>query len=200
LVTVSSREQITFDISFVDAEENHTAILKNIETFPIITFGAKQIIKSRQFRKDSLNQTFGSPISLESMVPPLHYYPFSEIDDARVVVPYVLRALVSMTVQRGRGGQDVLNEAIFLHEDMLRRIHPYWDHLSQNHRSLLIERVRRIMTHLARNNQTLRSQIGELQSKAGIRITATLQALQKTCEEEIEEAEHRTTLLDFPHE
>ncbi len=196
-VTVHSPEQLTFEVCLMDSDSNHNVVMKYNSNFAIITFESKQITKSHRFINQELDNVFGNPISLQGAVPPMNYYPFSENDDLRVIIPYVLRALVSMVVQKGRGGQNVLQESVFLHEDMLQRIHPYWRILSQDQQGILKDKVRKIVQYLMQKNPTLRTQIEEIQARAGVRVTASLQALQKSCEDIIAEMEKLTFITDF---
>lgn len=131
-LTVHSREQLKFDVCLIDSASNHDAVKQYNNNFPIITFENNQITKSKTFTRKELNEKFATPISLQGMAPPIDYYPFSENDDLRIIVPHVLQALVSLAVQKGRGGQTVLDESVFSHEDMLRRVHQYWDVLSED--------------------------------------------------------------------
>lgn len=200
LVYVHSKENLNHDVCFVDSESNHHKVVQFNINFPIITFGSIQIFKTNKFRRESLNNIFHNPIDLKGMVPTLDYYPFSETDDVRVVVPYILRALLSLARRKGRAGQNVLDEAVFTDEDMLESVHRYWKFLSVQHQHILKERVRRIIGSILIEFPDFKTQIEQVQAKGGIRVTASLQALQRTCNGIISKYETRRTLEEFPHE
>lgn len=188
-------DNLTFETSLVDSSENHDQIVRQNNGLPIITFEEKQISKTGSFQRRPLDQAFEKPISIEGMKPPLHYYPFSDDEDPRVVARYVLRALISLSSRRG--GALTLDRTILTHDSMLESVHDCWKLLSDSHKANLRNRIRETVQYLFDNFPKLKEQLEELNSKSGVRITATLQSLQRTCTEIMTELEQRTTMLDF---
>lgn len=188
-------DNLTFEISLVDSSENHAQIVRQNSGLPIITFGEEQISKTGTFQRKPLDQAFETPLSIEGMKPPLHYYPFSDDEDPRVVARYILRALISLSSRRGGGL--ALDGAILTHNSMLETVHDCWNLLSDSHKANLRNRVRETVQYLFTNFPKLKEQLEELNSKSGVRVTGTLQSLQRTCTEIMTELEQRTTMLDF---
>jgi hypothetical protein len=196
-VTVRS-DNLTFETSLADFSENHARLLRQNEGLPIITFEQRQISKTGTFQKRPLDQAFEKPITLEGMKPPIHYYPFSDDEDMRVVARYVLRALISLSSQPDTGR--VTDEVVFTNDEMLTTVHMCWNDIADAHRTNLRNRIRQTVQYLFDSFPKLEEQLEELHSKSGVRVTGTLQSLQRTCMEIMSEIEKRTTMPEFPHE
>lgn len=192
------QDNLTFETTLVDFDVNHPQLVRQNTGLPIITFEQTQISRTGAFHKRPLDQAFQKPITLEGMKPPIHYYPFSDDEDMRVVARYVLRALISLSAQPD-GGR-VTEETIFTHERMLTAVHMCWNDIADPHRDNLRNKVRQTAEYLFNSFPRLREQLDELHTKSGVRVTGTLQSLQRTCIDILTELEQRTTMPEFPHE
>lgn len=179
-VDVPSTDLLTFDVCIADLEINHGKIAPNI-SFPIITFSRNAITRSNSFSIQSLNQAFSNPIDITGMIPPLDYYPFSENDSDFVIVPRILRTIVSLTMKRARGAQSVLNEEYFETDDVLKHIHPLWKSLSEEHKNILREKIKDILRRLIHNYSELAQHMSNIQ-REGYRLRGPTESFTKLCE------------------
>ena len=136
-IDIYTRDQLKLDVCIAGFENNHSKIVTQVDGFPVISFGDDKIIKDNFFKTDALNIAFRDPISLENMLPPMNYYPFSDTDDMCVIIPHLIRGLVSMATEKGRAGPEVLSQEILDVEEILQRIHKMWPSLSQEHKNSL---------------------------------------------------------------
>jgi len=186
-VDVPSPEQLTFDICIVDFENNDKDVVRTTD-FPIITFGKNTITKSNNFSEANLNSALSKPIDTTGMMPPLDYYPFSEFDTDSVIIPRVLRIMVTLAMKRMRGGHDVFDQTIFTTDEILQMIHPLWKALSTEHRESLRERIRQIIAHLMRPDMELSGHLHNVQ-RDGFRIRGPAESFTSLCEKIITDSE-----------
>jgi hypothetical protein len=186
-VDVPSKEQFTFDVCVVDFENNHKDIMSTTN-FPIITFSKNTITKSNNFSETNLDSALSKPIDITEMMPPSDYYPFSEFDTDSVIIPRVLRIMVTVALKKMRGGQDVFDQTIFTTDEILQMIHPLWKALSVEHRESLRERIRKIIAHLMRPDMGLSEHLHNVQ-RDGFRIRGPAESFTKLCEKIIADSE-----------
>lgn len=186
-VDVPSKEQFTFDVCIVDFENNHKKI-EGKTNLPIIIFGDKTITKSNKFSEPNLDDAFSKPIDTTGMMPPLDYYPFSEFDEDPVIIPRLLRTMVTLAMKKARGGPDVFDQAVFSTDEILEKIHPLWKALSQEHRETLRQRITKIISHLMHAYRDLAEQLHNIQ-RDGFRVRGPAESFTKLCEQIIADSE-----------
>ena len=195
-IDVPSKEQFKFDVCIVDFESNHKDIVGTTD-FPIITFGNTTITKSNNFSETNLDSALSNSIDISKMTPTLDYYPFSEFDTDSVIIPRLLRIMITLAMKRARGGQDVFNQAIFGTDDILEKIHPLWKALSQEHREKLRERIRQIIQRLIGSYGELSTHLQNVQ-RDGFRVRGPPESFTTLCEKIIEESSSQMTFDDLP--
>lgn len=198
---IHDREHMTFDVCYADIYQNHSAIREHIGNFPVITFG-DSITKENDFKLPMLNKSLRNPISLEGSRPPLSYYPFSERDDRCEIIPHLLRALISIAIEKNKGQMDVVSNKILENEEVLQRVHKMWNALSKQHREILERKMKEIFEILKNQyKDTFALQLQEIQEKEGYHINTTLSSFSKSCEKIMMDcdkmkAESQTLLTD----
>lgn len=189
-VDVPTKELLKFDVCVVDFENNHSSIEKSTN-FPIITFGENTIKKTNGFSQNDLNNAFSSPIDITGMMPPLGYYPFSEQDSDQVIIPRILRAMITIVLKKARGGPDVFNQAIYEMDDVLQLIHPLWKGLAEEHKKTLKDRVKQLFSRLVSNTQ-LSEYLRNIQQDR-FRVRGPAQGFTNLCQIIINESVKQTT-------
>jgi hypothetical protein len=188
-VTLYKLEGHSFDTCFVGSDQNDRALASAASTFPLLIVGKEAIRKVGMFSKTDLEKAFQSPIKLDGMRRPVDYYPFSENDHDAVIIPRVLRMIIQVALSRARGGPSALAQTTFNSEEIVSKIHPYWEALSKEHRNVLTDRVRKLIQELIAGEDKLREELGDLEGKKGYKISGTLQSLADICEKIIEKYE-----------
>lgn len=195
---VYDRDRLQFDLCFTDFARNHQRILPHIGDFPALSFGDEQIQKFNAFKINTTDAAFVSPISLKDANEPLDYYPFSLDDEKCVIIPHLLRALLSLATEKGRDGTDVLADAILDDEEVLRKIHKMWKALSKEHRTALKTKIRDVLSSLrTRYPDTFGTQLQSIQGRHGYMVHGTLMAFKKTCQQIIADCQQQHIMTDF---
>jgi hypothetical protein len=153
----------------------------------MLTFNRDSIVKTRDFGISDLDGRFQTPVSLIGMMPPLGYYPFSEKDDDAVIVPWLLRTLVQLALNKYRGGPEVLLGASFNLDSVLASSHHYWDCLSAEHKAALRNRVDGILMRMINQDPEWKELLERLQAGRGIRVRGTLTQLKSKAQATIDE-------------
>lgn len=190
-VTVHDRNRFEHTVCYVDKSENHES-LKRGTAFPFITFGRDCITVDRSLGRDELDGGLDK-IPLEGTREPTYLYPFSHEDKDYVVIPYVLRGLITH-VFSSPDRQFRIDDPYTL-EEILKITHKHADRISSKHRRELATRVAKILKRLLLQNPDLRSQVSKLETTE--HRTLTLQSLKKTCEELVFKYETQTRLDAF---
>lgn len=186
-VDVPSKEQFTFDVCIADFDTNHDKI-KNNTVLPVITFNKESITKTNTFSESDLDRAFENPINIAGMMPTLDYYPFSELDADPVIIPRLLRMMIVLTMKRSRGGHDLFNQEIFSTDEILEKIHPLWQALSQEHKETLRKRIRDLIGHLLHSYKELSEQLHNMQ-RDGYTVRGPPEKFTALCEQIIANAE-----------
>lgn len=195
-VTVFDATKLSHDICFTCFNNNQSSVSSQIQGMSLIVFGDQNISKTGNFSDRTLDTTFDTPISLDKMKPPLSYYPFSESDDDAVIVPRVLRMIVSIALKTARGGQSALEGATLTTEEITSSIHPLWKALSLDQQGKLRKRVGDIVHGILQTEPEFRNALKEVEGKKGYKVVSTLQSLQREAERISREAETQSRL---PH-
>lgn len=193
-VDVHTRDNFSHDVCIFSFKKNHK-LFDNRINFPILSLSDTSLEKKNDFSKSEVNRKFDKPISTTSQRLPISYYPFSELDDRRVVVPHVLRAMVSVFVGGKTGSTDATDPVYFLSETVLPKIHKMWNILSTEHQNSLKNMVREIINDLKHTYPKFEMQMLAIQSSKP--NTLALSNLTKTCAEILKEEEKKTWLDDY---
>lgn len=196
-VDLHTTDNVTHDICLVGFESNYKQLSeKNKPNFPILSFSEIRIWKSgSKFVKNEVQQKFESDIDISALVPPLSYYPFSELDDKRVIIPYVLRTIVSLLINKQtKRKMEPLNENTFSDKLVLSKVHPLWDVLSLEHRSALESKVKKIITELKGSYPKLKESIDVIERT---RSTVSISNFIETCQDIISKEESKQRIDDF---
>lgn len=194
-VDVHTRDNFSHDVCIFNFKKNRELINGKIN-FPILSLSDVSIEKKNNFSKREVNRKFDKPISTKSMKPPISYYPFSELDDRRVVIPHVLRAMISVLMDRRINDIDVTDPEYLLNETVLLRIHKMWKILSKEHQNSLRKLVKEIIKDLKSAYPKFGNQIQAIQSGTKPN-TQALSNLIKTCDEILKEEEEKKWLDDY---
>jgi hypothetical protein len=186
--------QFSHDVCIADFEENHGILSETIKDFPFLVLSQDKLRKSGSFKKDELNSAFSSDISIDKeMVPPVSYYPFSEMDDRGLIVKEVIRAIITILRNPRRRRMVVFDKGTYQNDDILTTIHPLYPILSIEHRNLLTNKIYGIIDHLRREYPKFHDQILAIRER-GTDPDVAISNLIETCEEIIKTEEGKFRL------
>jgi hypothetical protein len=192
-----THQNFHFDVCLADVEENHPVVVAVGNRFPIITFGAKTLFKTNDFKEKRLDEAFKVPIGLDGKTPPLSYYPFCEDDENAYLSLFVLRGLVSMAVKNAKGGPSTSEENIITRDDLLKSIfNPVFDALSKSHKDRLKEKIKEVV-HWIMAKEGMKEALGLIETQAGIKIGRPLEKFTKEAYKFIETVETQRPLIEF---
>jgi hypothetical protein len=179
-------------------EQNHQHIAVKNKIFPIISLSKNEIRKTGKFSKKEVEEQFKNNIKIDSsMKEPLSYYPFSENDDKTVIIPYVLRAIVTILTDKRRKGRNVFDSATFDDDEILTTIHKMWDTLSEDHKKSLKTKINTIIRDLHSSYPKFNEQIESIRASTSS-STVSLSSFIETCNKIISEEEQKVRLSDYP--
>lgn len=194
-IDVHTNDNFSHDVCIFNFKKNHESLDTKIN-FPVLSLSDISLEKNNGFSKKEVNEKFDNPISTKSMKPPISYYPFSETEDRRVIIPHVLRAMISVLMDRKTNDIDVTDPESFLNEVVLLRIHKMWKILSREHQNSLRDLIKEIIKDLKSAYPKFESQIQAIQTSTKTN-TQALSNLIKTCDEILEKEEEKTWLDDY---
>lgn len=197
-VSVFDRTHLQFNVCICDFVENHGLIKMANTQFPMLTFSSEVLTKEGKFNREKLNEVFKNPIDLKGKLPPLSYYPFSDVDEDPYIAMHVIRALLSIAMKNiKRGSAEVLEESIITFDEVIAvRFNPVWKALSTEHRKALKAKITEV-TKRALANEKVKEPLGLVQQKKGYKITRNLDQFKKAAEQFIEDLQSQTTLGQF---
>jgi len=195
-ISVFTQDHYSHDVCVFDFKKNHDSIIQNVKNFPILTLSDYSLEKANTFSKPEVDKKFQHSIITKQLKPPISYYPFSETEDRRVIIPHILRAIVSLLMDRSTKDVDATNPESFTNDKILLRIHKMWGILSREHQNSLKDLVKNIIKDLKSSYPKFESQITTIQL-SNKTSTLALSNLIKTCEEIIEKEEEKTWLDDY---
>ncbi|MCH7561005.1 MAG: hypothetical protein IIC67_06525 [Thaumarchaeota archaeon] len=198
-IDVYTKDNYSHDVCILDFKKNNASIITKVKNFPILLLSDLSLEKNNTFSKSQVNEKFETSISTKNLKPPISYYPFSENEDRRVIIPHVLRAMISVLMDRSTRDVDVTNPDTFTSQKILLRIHKMWKILSRDHQNALKELVKEIVIDLKSTYPKFESQILAIQNSGKTNTTA-LSNLIKTCEKILEKEEEKIWLDDYFNE
>lgn len=186
---VYDQKRLRHDVCYVAGIENH-ASLSPQTNLPFITFG-QYVERHGEFGLPELNKKLSEPISLDGLPEPTSYYPFAPSDEDKLVVPYVLRAVVKCL-----SSDNAEDRAGILESGAENRIMEELDPqniIARGHKKEMEERIRHVIGTLCKQREFV-----DLVKRAeGSR--AAVQALASRCAEMSDracseyEGQHRLT-------
>ncbi len=197
-VDVRISDNYSHDVCVFNFTKNLKSIISKI-SFPILSISNISLEKHNNFSKKELDAKFASPISIKSLKPPISYYPFSESDDRRVITPHVLRAMISVLMNRKLNHVDLTDPQSFLNEVILSRIHKMWKILSKEHQNSLKNLIPEIIKDLKSTYPKFADQIRTIQSSTKPN-TIAISNLRKTCYDILKKEEGKIRLDDYMSE
>lgn len=197
-IDIHTHDNYSHDVCILNFKKNNESITDKIN-FPILSLSDISLEKNNDFSKTQVDEKFKIPISTKTLKPPISYYPFSESEDRRVVIPHVLRAMISVLMDRKTNDIDVTDPESFLNQTVLLRIHKMWNILSREHQNSLRELIKEIIKDLKSAYPKFESQIQAIQRSTKTN-TLALSNLIKTCDEILKEEEEKTWLDDYMNE
>jgi hypothetical protein len=192
-------ERLAHDVCFLSLESNRVDRTDKFKDFPLLVLSEQSLRKIGSFSNSHVEKKFQQPISIEKeMKQPMSYYPFSDQDDQAVILPFVLRAIVAHLMDKRRGGNVEVNEAMLDNEEMMRKLHPMWQLISLEQQRVIRTKVRDILRTILRHHQDFVSKLQGVEPHADIPVI--LANLVETCEKMIAEEEKKTRITDYPTE
>lgn len=193
-IRVYDPNQHKHDICLLIYETRAAALLDEID-IPVLILSDIVLTKRNKFFEQQLDQKFGKPISTVGLIPPISYYPFSEIDDRRIVIPHALRA-IQLIIDVSVDKIDITNPKSYVTDTIMNKIYRVWDIVSVRQQNALKSKVIEVIKYLLRTYPDLKHFLKNT-SVIKKRDTVKLVSLDGICAK-IQQAEVRSTLDDFP--
>ena len=190
-ITTYDPKRLKHVVCYVDTDHNHDS-LKSFTKLSFVTFGDEVVQGERDFGYDELNKSLCRPISLNKMLEPTSYYPFSPDDDQSVIAPHILRGLISYLTHKGQKIRPQIKSPTTAVE-ILKIIHPY-DIMSSKHKDQLIKTIEDVLQIFLNSNKEFNDQVTKIE-KGEFNI-ATFRSLVKICEDMIKEFESQKKITD----
>ena len=185
----------SYEICIVDFAENHDHASKQAANFPALSLSASSLKKYGKFSNAELEKQFRKPISLKNFKLPISYYPFSESDDRRAILPFVLRAMISLLSIKKSSNLDMSNLEN-LSQEILALVHKLWNKFSKKHQRQLQRQTAQIVKNLTVAYPKLKNQMSVMQS-SNTANASYYSSLTRTCYEILEKEETTTHLDEF---
>jgi len=197
-ITIFDRSNLQFDVCISDLKENHRYIKSRNQLFPMLTFGPKQLLKTRDFKNSKLNDTFKESISLKQKIAPLSYYPFSEEDTDSYIAIHVVRALLSIVMKNiKKGGPDVFEESVISCDEVIaHKFNHVWKALSREHRGSLKNKIHEVIRRIMAK-ESVKESLGIIKQKEGYKIARNLEQFKTEAERLIAELQTQRPLAAF---
>lgn len=189
-------KQLTHVACYVDDEDNH-ALLEPHTDLPFITFGRDVIRGTGDFKDDKTNKKLCESISLENASEPTIYYSFAPDDDSKFIIQPLLRGLLDyvMDPKSQQSAKIQTDEAV---ENILQYTHQYHKVISSKHKRIIIQRIKKIINHLLKNNEKFKEQIMKIVD--GERSVGTLQSFNDTCQKIVDDHQQQDRLDDISNQ
>jgi len=190
-VTVYDEKKLKHSSCYVDNHQNHNN-LKPFTKLSFVTFHDDKVLGEGDFGYRDLNDKLQNPTSLNGMLEPTGYYPFSPDDEPSVIAPHVLRGLISYLTQKGQKTRPQIKSPTTALE-ILKIIHPY-DLISSKHKDRLIKTIEETIALFMNSNKDFSDQVSKIE-KGEFNI-ATFRSLVKICEDMLKETESQKKITD----
>ena len=192
-IEVHDRKQLTHVACYVDSGDNH-ASLEPYTDLPFITFEQKIIRASGDFKDDKTTKKLRDPIPLENMLEPVTFYSFAHDDDDEFIMQPILTCLLDyVTSTKPRQYADIQTDEAM--EKIYERTHPYYGVISAKHKRKIIQRIKKVIDHLVKNNEKFKEQITKIES--GDRNTNTMESFANTCDGIIKDWQRQRRLTNI---
>jgi len=189
-------ERLTHDVCLFSLEGNHLDRTDKFSDFPQLILSDESLRKVGSFSNKDVDREFATTISIpKGSVAPTLYYPFSARDDPAVILPFVLRAIIAFLLDKNRGGNLQISEAMLDNTELLRRVHPLWDLISVDHQRAIREKVRDIIKMILRDYPVFAARLQGTEPHPDIPVT--LSNIIELCEKMIAEEEKKTRITDY---
>jgi hypothetical protein len=193
-VDVWRPERLTHNVCYFSMESGNLSRTNKFDDFVRLVLSEKALTKEGSFSEREVEKKFSVPISVEGMTPPTLYYPFSELDDAAVIMPFVLRGLIAQLLDKKRGGNMVISEAGLDDDQLMKRIHPLWHLISPDQQRSIRGKVRDVLRTIMRDYPDFVSKLQGAEPQPEMQVT--LSNLIALCEKMLAEEEKKTRLTD----
>ena len=205
-VTIYDKEHLRMDVCICDLEEYHSSIKQTNNVFPMLTFSDSLLTKEGSLKLDKLNELFNKPISLEGMLKPYSYYPFSDEDDQAYIAIHVIRTIVSILQKDNKmtkeNSLDELQAKLVVFDDIVATKFNYvWRVLSDEHKKALKAKINEIAYKIFSDKDIVES-LGVIRSKEGVRVTRNFEQFERLANRFLERLisdKDQRRILEFPH-
>ncbi|MDG6905493.1 MAG: hypothetical protein JRN20_06905 [Nitrososphaerota archaeon] len=191
---VYATKGFSHEICYVCIEDHRNSVTSNMTDFPVLSISKEKVSKTGSFAKQALESKFKADIPLDSrMVEPLSYYPFSSTEDRSVIIPYVMRAIITLLIDKKRRGAKIFDHSTYQNDEIMTTIHKMWNVISQEEQKALHQITQEILDHLRVQYPKFHEQILEIQSSSSDSKVA-ISNLVETCEQIAKEEQGKMRL------
>lgn len=191
---VYAKKGFSHEVCYVCLENHRTFVTSNMMAFPVLSISNDRVSKTGNFAKQPLDNKFKDDVPIGSrMVAPLSYYPFSSTEDRSVIIPYVMRAIVTLLVDKKRRGAKIFDPSTYQNDEIMMTVHKMWNVISREEQSALHQVTREILDHLRTQYPRFNQQILEIQNSSSDSQVA-ISNLIETCEKIAKEEEGKMRL------
>jgi hypothetical protein len=191
---VYAKKGFSHEVCYVCLENHRTFVTSNMTVFPVLSVSKDRVSKTGNFVKQPLENKFKDDIPIGSrMVAPLSYYPFSSTEDRSVIIPYVMRAIISLLIDKKRRGAKIFDPSTYQNDEIMMSVHKMWNVISREEQSALHQVIREILDHLRIQYPRFHEQILDIQNSSSDSQVA-ISNLIETCEKIAKEEEGKMRL------
>ncbi len=167
-VRIHDKNQHTLDVCLLIHQTHEQSWTSRVD-LPILSLSGHVLTLHNQFSKQELNQKFIETISIEGYTQPVSYYPFSQNDDRRTIIPHALRAIrLSITKTHQT---DATNPEFYVNDNTMSQIHKVWNLLSRKHQDQLKNKIKSIIKDLIKSHPKLKNFLENI--KTNEKMTST---------------------------
>lgn len=140
---------LTHDVCYFHFKENYERLAPHLSGFPLLVMSADNLSKAgTAFSRLEVEKKFRTEIDLKDKLPPTSFYPFSTDDNRGIIIPHVMRGIVSVLLDKEYKGIKIFDEKNYEDSRLMRKIHKMYDLLSTDDRRVLFEKVHGTLDHL----------------------------------------------------
>lgn len=149
-------------VCYVVNHDNYPKLARQTR-LPFIVFG-DAVEGHGNFGEKSLDKALHAGAPLKGMLEPIAYYPFSHGEDIRIIVPYVISAMIALVRNPATRLTFNINLPDAAHS-VLTMVHPYHSVLGRKEKTALTRKIRKIIKQLMRENPELAEQAKKVQGQ-----------------------------------